>query len=365
MPRSPQLHPALVGFDCIQCGTRHPIADHPIGCPSCAAAGRPASVVAAYGEPAPPGEVQQPFVEPVTLGEGGTPLLEHSGPEGLTMLLKWEGANPTGSHKDRFSAVAVTRALTAGYATVAAASSGNAGVSLAAYCARAGLRCEVAVTEDTPAAVLRLMRDFGAEVVTFRHAEDRWHHLSRHAGSRDRLPVTNFTVPPVGSSAFGVEGYKLIAAELAAALPAAPHWVVVPASRGDLAWGVHRGLVEVYGTAAPRICLVEPFPRVARVLAGADLRGRFPGRTGVMPSLAGDTVAVQAVQAVRLSGGHAEVVRDDAVVAETRRLWRAGLPLEPSSAAGVLAAVRAAGAGVIRRGETVVVLATAHGLKGM
>jgi threonine synthase len=358
--------PALAGLECLRCGERYPVADFPVGCPACLAAGWPANLFCVYAEPPPAGRVHRPYPGTVTLGEGGTPLLDHAGPDGVEVRLKWEGANPTGSHKDRFSAVAVTHALAGGYDTVAAASSGNAGVSLAAYCARAGLGCEIAVAEDAPAAVLGQMRDLGAAVLTFPDAPARWRHLARYADSTTTLPVTNFHTPPVGSNAFGIEGYKVIAEELLADPGGRPDWIVVPASRGDLAWGIHRGLLELGGDlGGPRICLVEPFPRVTRVLAGADVRGRFPGATAVMPSLAGDTVAVQAVEAVRRTAGHVEVVDDDRVTAETRRLWHSGFPVEPSSAAAVLATTQAVESGVIKVGSRVVVMATAHGLKGM
>ncbi|WBB81489.1 pyridoxal-phosphate dependent enzyme [Micromonospora sp. WMMD882] len=365
-------NPRLTGLACLRCDRRYEIADHTTGCPACLAEGAPANLECVYrpdGADRPAGRVEQPYLRPVTLGEGGTPLLTDLAGvvPGIDVALKWEGANPTGSHKDRFSAAVVTRAAHAGYEGVVAASSGNAGVSLAAYCGRAGLRCEVAVTDDTPARVVELMRDLGADVVSFPRSEQRWEHTARYRDSTLMLPVTNFVVPPVGSSPFGIEGYKLVAEEILADRGgSAPEWVVVPASRGDLAWGVHLGFRELLGAdAVPRLCLVEPFPRVAAVLAGADQWATFPGDTRVMPSLGGNLLAAQSVEAVRRSRGHAEPVDDESVRAETRRLWRTGFPLEPSSAAGLVAVSRALAAGRINPDADVVVLATAHGLKGM
>ncbi|MEV7795247.1 pyridoxal-phosphate dependent enzyme [Streptomyces sp. NPDC087512] len=359
-------HPDLTSLRCIRCGAHQPVGDHPQGCPSCARNGTPANLACAYRSPGGPG-VRLPYEGGPSLGEGGTPMLRAGTRGGVDLWLKWEGANPTGSHKDRFSALAVARALHAGYERLAAASSGNAGVSLAAYCARAGLGCEIAVTDDTPGRVVDLMRELGADVVSFPEAGQRWRHLAGHVGSRTVLPVTNVPVPPVGSSPFGIEGYKTLAAEIRADLgDRLPDWVVVPASRGDLAWGLHLGFHEIRGSLrGPRLCLVEPFPRVSAVLGGADPHAHFPGATTVMPSLAGNTVALQAVEAVRRSAGRAEVVADDAVTAGTRRLWRSGLPLEPSSAAAVVAVDQARQAGAMAPGALVVAVATAHGLKGM
>ncbi|MBA2811361.1 pyridoxal-phosphate dependent enzyme [Streptomyces sp. KM273126] len=365
--RTVTRHPALRSLRCIRCGDHQPVDDHPRGCPSCLMYGTPANLACVYGEPDATDGVRLPYAGAPTLGEGGTPLLRFDSAGDLDLRLKWEGANPTGSHKDRFSALAVARALHAGYEVVAAASSGNAGVSLAAYCARAGLGCEIAVTDDTPGHVVGLMRDLGAEVVVFPEAEQRWRHLAGHLDSRTVLPVTNVVVPPVGSSPFGIEGYKMLAAEIRADLDGRlPDWVVVPASRGDLAWGVYLGFRELCGSGpVPRLCLVEPFPRVSAVLGGADPHGSFPGGTSVMPSLAGNSVALQALEAVRLSAGRAEVVDDAAATAGTRRVWRSGLPLEPSSAAAVVAVEQARAAGAMADGSLVVALATAHGLKGM
>lgn len=365
-------NPSLRSLVCLRCGVHHPVADLPRGCPACLANGTPANVACAY-EPADgtsvgtSGGVHLPYTVPFTLGEGRTSLLRADIDLDLDLRLKWEGANPTGSHKDRFSALALARALHAGYRAVAAASSGNAGVSVAAYCGRAGLGCEIAVTDDIPERVATLMRDLGAHVVSFPDAAARWRHLAAYAGSPTVLPVTNFQLPPVGSSAFGIEGYKTLAAEILADLAGEwPDWVVVPTSRGDLAWGMYLGFREVCGDRpVPRLCLVEPYPRVSAVLEGADPCGGFPGGTAVMPSLGGNSVALQAVAAVRRSGGLAQVVDDDRVSAETRRLWRTGLPLEPSSAAALVAVADARVRGAIEPGSLVVAVATAHGLKGM
>ncbi|WP_416071314.1 pyridoxal-phosphate dependent enzyme [Streptomyces sp. ME02-8801-2C] len=87
--------------------------------------------------------------------------------------------------------------------------------------------------------------------------------------------------------------------------------------------------------------------------------------TAVMPSLGGNAVTLQAVEVVRRSGGRAQVVDDDTVTAEARRLWRTGLPLEPSSAAALVAVADARVSGAIQSASLVVAVATAHGPKGM
>ena len=108
----------------------------------------------------------------VTLGEGQTPLVRsrHLGPSnGVTELyFKVEGSNPTGSYKDRFAAAAVAHMLAQGKRHCIATSSGNTGAALAAYCAAAGIACDIAAVETAPEEKLRQMMAYGARVYKVR-----------------------------------------------------------------------------------------------------------------------------------------------------------------------------------------------------
>ena len=132
------MNPALSGLRCIRCATLFP-GDYPEGCPSCLEAGHPASLECVY-TPSTSSVMSLPVLHPITLGEGDTPCLESAAlaqAEGVGRLwLKCESANPTGSHKDRMAAQLVSRARLAGATRVAAASSGNAGVSRRLLCRR-------------------------------------------------------------------------------------------------------------------------------------------------------------------------------------------------------------------------------------
>ena len=114
---------------------------------------------------APPGPV-------VTLEEGGTPLIRSTklGPElGLGQLyFKYEGVNPTGSYNDRFAAAAVSHLRRDGKTLCLGTSSGNTGAALAAYCARAGLGCWLAIVEGAPEGKLRQMLAYGARLIRIR-----------------------------------------------------------------------------------------------------------------------------------------------------------------------------------------------------
>ncbi|KNB52251.1 pyridoxal-phosphate dependent enzyme [Streptomyces caatingaensis] len=362
------VNPHLSGLRCLACGRSRPVGDDTAGCPHCREAGAPANLRCTYTA-TPAGGVALPYTAHITLGEGDTPVLTglDAGRLGeADVRLKLEGANPTGSHKDRFSAFAVSRAVAAGYAEVVAASSGNAGISLAAYSARAGLGCKIAVTGSAPARITGLLRDLGAEVHVLPDLA-RWEYVARFRTSRTVLPVTNYHLPAVGSSPYGIEGFKPVARELTAQFGGRPpDWVVVPSSRGDLAWGVHLGFAELDAERVPRMCLVEPFPRLSAVLEeGADPRGTFPGGTRFQPSIAGNTVTLQAVETVRRTGGRAAVVTDAEAEPWHRALWRSGICLEPSSSVALLAASRLVEDGRAGAGASVAVIGTAHGFKGM
>lgn len=318
-------NPRLAHLRCIGCSHILPLDDYPRGCPVCERAGRPASVEAVYtGLPTSlrradsgfPWGDWLPYRAGVSLGEGDTPCLDLprlARELGIARVsAKNEGMNPTGSHKDRMSAQAVTRALEAGARSVVLASSGNAAVSAAAYCAAAGLACEVATYSDLPDVFVRALRRLGARRAGFERSADRWGHVRRRVEEEGAFALTNYCLPPVGSPVFGVEGYRALALECAAG-GCVPDHILVPTARGDLLWGVYSGFRDLHAAGLvarlPRLWAVEPFPRLAKVLAGASAQEEFAGSTAQF-SIAGGTVTLQQVHAVRASGGGAVVAGD-------------------------------------------------------
>ena len=369
-------NPSLSHLQCIACQSEYPLQDMPAGCPACAAAGRPASVQAVYGAlpdrlaPAPSGYKWGgwlPYRDGVSLGEGDTPcvpLPKLARELGLAQLsAKLEGANPTGSHKDRMSAQAVTRALEAGAQTVVLASSGNAAVSAAAYCAAAGLRCEVATYRDMPEPYVRALRRLGARREVFAQGEERWAHVRRRVEEDGAFALANYSVPAVGSPVFGVEGYRAIALELAAQ-GRVPDHVLVPTARGDVLWGLHSGLRDLHARGLiphrPRLWAVEPFPRLARVLAGASPQDSFEGRTAQF-STAGHTVTLQQVLAVEESAGGAVVVDDEQADRGVAALAQQGHWVELCAGATVAALSQLLALGRIQPSEHALLLLTARG----
>ena len=382
MTSRPGLNPRVDRCACIRCGAALPVADHFEGCPVCAGQGQPASVRAVYdrhpdrlAEPAASGCRRYAdwlvYTDWPSLGEGGTPVIDLprlAGPLGLGRLaVKYEGANPTGSHKDRMSMLAVARALDVGAKTVVAASSGNAGVSLAAYAGAAGLEAVVVTTPKITPNWRRAIEMCGGRLVAAGDSLERWHYVKRQVDREGWFPVTNHLVPPVGSNWIGVDGYRTIAFELHEQLDAGTiDAVIVPTARADLMWGICRGFRDLKEAGlietVPAVHAVEPFPRIAAVLDGADPRGQFPGETR-MASIAGTTVAYQALDALNLCGGTAVAVDDAAAREDQHVLARSGIYLELSCAAALTALRRLVASGVVAPDASVVLMGTAHGFK--
>ncbi len=349
------------GLSCLRCDFALPLADHDAGCPRCAAEEHASNLRLVF-RGAAQGRIVLPPTGGISLGEGGTPQIEApdlAAEAGLGRLsLKLEWCNPTGSHKDRMSAPLLARARERGARLVVAASSGNAGVSLAAYAARAGVPAEIATTPAMPAGARRAIRATGARLVEVADAAARWEHVGRNGRGglrRHQLPAAG-----LGTNPFGIAGYKALAGEIAAA--GLPDLVVVPCARGDLLSGLLLGFQEL-GRGMPRLVAVEPFPRLARVLSGADYRASFPGETAQL-SIGGDTVTFQALHALRESRGTAVVVDDAAARAAQARLGRAGLHAELSAAAS-LAALSVLGADGALAGRHAVALLTGSGAGAM
>lgn len=371
-----QLNPHIVGMRCIRCSHMHPVADYFEGCPRCLAAGFPASVAPDYSTfpigsgPLRP-EAWLAYPGGPFLGEGRTPLIELetlAGEVGVRKLFaKYEGANPTGSHKDRMSALVVQRAKEIGASTVAAASSGNAGVSLAAYAAHAGMNCVVVTTPKMNANWRRAVEMHGAELVATATSGERWRLVEHRTRSGDWYPATNYLTPAVGSNPFGVDGYRAIAFELCYQAEDEPVTdVLVPTSRGDILWGIARGFYDLREAGLlgrlPKVHAVEPFPRLIRVAAGEDFRGDFPG-VSAMVSLGGSTVTFQALQALEMNGGTAVAVEERQVLDDQRRLARAGHYFELSSAAALSGLRKLVALKNVARDANVVLIATSHGYK--
>jgi threonine synthase len=272
----------------------------------------------------------------LTLGEGNTPLLDAprlSERLGCEVLLKWEGANPTGSFKDRGMAVAVGRALERGAAGVVCASTGNTAASAAAYAARAGLRAVIVLPAGAVArGKLVQVLAAGAELREIQGTFEDAHLVAREVAERESLVNVNSINPD------RIEGQASAAREIVEQLGGAPDVLALPYGGGGNTAAYVRGFGEA-GVARPRILAVESAARPTTV--GSAIRIVAPiHRDEVEPV--------------------AEVVTvgDDALLEWWSAVARLeGLFCEPASAAGV------AGVARVKPDGRIVCVLTGHGLK--
>jgi threonine synthase len=304
-----------------------------------------------------------PGAKVITLGEGGTPLVEAphlSELTGSSVLLKIEGANPTGSFKDRGMTVAMTYALAEGSKAVICASTGNTSASAAAYAARAGLTCAVLVPQGKIAlGKLAQAVVHGARILQVDGNFDDCLELARKTAADHPVALVN-SVNPVR-----IQGQKSASFEVCDALGRAPDVHCLPVGNaGNITayWRGYREYAEdglVPGTprmfgfqaagAAPLV-LGEPVTHPETIATAI--------RIGSPASWAG------AITARDESAGLIDAVTDDQILAAYRLLAsREGVFVEPASAASVAGLLATAEDGRLPAGSLVVCTVTGHGLK--
>ena len=278
----------------------------------------------------------------VSLGEGATPLLRApriSRRLGVELHLKCEGANPTGSFKDRGMTVALSRALESGARTVICASTGNTAASAAAYAARAGLVAVVLQPEGAVASgKLAQARALGARVLEVRGSFDEALFAARALADRGTHVLVNSLNPD------RLEGQKTAAFEVVEELAAPPDVVALPYGGGGNLTAYARGFAETGGV--PRLVAGEAAERATT--DASAIRIGAPAR------------AAAVAEALEVSEGVVVSLTDEAILRAWRELAREeGVFCEPSSAAG-LAALEVAD---LEPGSIVVSVVTGHGLK--
>lgn len=314
-----------------------------------------------------------PDVEPVTLGEGATPLV-HLGRWaarlGLeTVYAKLEYVGPTGSFKDRGASVLLTHARAIGARRLIEDSSGNAGAAMAAYAARAGLNCTVYAPAATPASKLRQIVAYGAELIEAPGTRDDVALAAQTAGREPGAYYAGHNANP-----YFVEGTKTFAFELIEAFRGnPPDHIVIPVGGGSLLAGCALGFTQwrQAGICAriPRLHAVQPLacmPLVAAYRAGAEQplpierKQTVAGGITIEHPPRGSLI----LRALRQSGGSAIAVDDDEILQAQRDLARAeGIFCEPTSAAACAGLTRLVHEGQIAPGERVVLAITGGGLK--
>jgi threonine synthase len=279
----------------------------------------------------------------VTLGEGSTPLLRagrlSAGP-GVEVWLKCEGANPTGSFKDRGMALAVAKAVEAGARAIVCASTGNTAASAAAYAARAAIEATVVHAAGGPASSkLAQVRAAGARLVEVDGSFDDAFTAAEELAEREGAVIVNSTNPD------RIDGQKTAALEIIEQLGGPPDVLALPYGGGGNTVAYAKGFLEA-GYPTLQIVPVEAANR-ATTHASAI---RIP--TPVHRA--------EVDEALARSGGAIVSVTDDEIAAAWRSLARdEGVFCEPASAAA-LAGIDLLG---LDEGARVVLVLTGHGLK--
>ncbi len=295
----------------------------------------------------------------VTLNEGSTPLIEAprlSERIGARAYLKFEGANPTGSFKDRGMTVAVSRAKGRGAEAVICASTGNTAASAAAYAARAGLRGAVIVPEGK-IAIGKLAQALmhGARVVALRGNFDDALRIVRELADKHPIELVNSVNP------YRIEGQKTAAFEVVEDLGGAPGALAIPVGNAGNVTAYWKGFQEL---------------GVAPVLYGFQAEGAAPlvhGAPVANPETVASAIRIgnparweEAMDAFTASRGRVAAVSDEQILDAYHWLAASeGVFCEPASAASV-AGLLAHGLPVVEGTtppESVVCVLTGHGLK--
>ncbi|HEX3787483.1 MAG TPA: threonine synthase [Pseudonocardiaceae bacterium] len=301
--------------------------------------------------------------EIITLYEGGTPLLAAphlSELTGCRVLLKVEGANPTGSFKDRGMTMAMTHAAAAGARAVICASTGNTSASAAAYAARAGMTCAVLVPSGKIAlGKLAQAVVYGARILQVDGNFDDCLELARKTSSQYPIELVN-SVNPVR-----IEGQKTAAFEICDVLGHAPDVHILPVGNAGNITAYWKGYREY---AAAGVTDVTP------KMFGIQAAGAAPlvhGRPVREPETIATAIRIGspaswngAVAARDESGGLFDAVTDEQILHAYRLLAsREGVFVEPASAASVAGLLLTSSDGRLPAGSLVVCTVTGHGLK--
>ncbi|HXW38700.1 MAG TPA: threonine synthase [Acidimicrobiales bacterium] len=304
-----------------------------------------------------------PATPAVTLLEGGTPLLPAarlSDRVGAEVFLKVEGANPTGSFKDRGMTVAITKAVEAGAKAVVCASTGNTSASAAAFAARAGLTCAVLIPEGHIAlGKLAQALIHGATVLQVRGNFDQALTIVRELGEQAPVTVVNSVNP------YRIEGQKTGAFEIVDALGDAPDVHCIPVGNAGNITAYWKGYLEFKQAGRSS--------RLPRLL-GFQAAGAAPivlGHVVDNPETVATAIRIgnpaswyAATSAAAESNGAIAAVTDEEILDAYRFLAaEESVFCEPASAASVAGLLRVAAEDALPRPCRVVCVLTGHGLK--
>lgn len=301
----------------------------------------------------------------VSLGEGFTPLLRDN-LFGQPVHLKMDQLCPTGSFKDRGSTVMLSKLNEWGIKEIVEDSSGNAGASVAAYAARAGITANIYIPSYTSAGKAAQIAMCGANLVKVPGTREDTAQAAWNAASKTFYASHNW-------SPWFIAGLKTLAYEIAEQLNwQAPDWVVAPVGGGSQILGIYLGFVDMVEAG-----LVSRIPRLAAVQTEncAPVYHAWKEQLDDVPAVEKRETAAEGIsiakpvkgrdilQAIRACDGIVTTVSDSAIWDTLAVLGRRGIYVEPTAAAAPAAIAALVAQGVLDSDQTVVVQLTGFGLK--
>jgi threonine synthase len=303
----------------------------------------------------------------VSLGEGWTPLVSRNW-RGANLHFKLESQMPTGSFKDRGTAVMINHLLEVCVGPIHEDSSGNAGASLATYAAAAGIPCRIYVPAAAPRGKLVQIAANGADLCAIPGARKDVAEAALAAAGESFYASHNW-------QPFFIEGTKTLAFELWEQLGfRVPDNILVPTGYGSNILGLDRGFDELEKSgeiaARPRLFAVQAANCAAFAAAWAAGEDRF------VPFAAKSTIAdgiatpqpvriAEVLRALRRSKGSVVPVAEEEIAPALAALGRLGLFVEPTAATAAAALTRLLADGTVGADQTTVVVLTGSGLKAV
>ncbi|GMA62261.1 threonine synthase [Alicyclobacillus fastidiosus] len=298
----------------------------------------------------------------LSLHEGNTPLVYAAKLSELLendVYLKLEGANPTGSFKDRGMVLAVAKAKQAGKQTVICASTGNTSASAAAFAVRANMQAVILIPHGYVAlGKLAQAVQYGARIVAIRGNFDEALEIVRDVAEPLGMEVVNSINP------YRLMGQQTAAFEICDALGTAPHALYIPVGNAGNISAYWMGF-EAYAKANKVAYTPKMFGFEAEG-AAAIVRNQpidHPETFATAIRIGKPASWDKAVNAANASGGAIDFVTDDEIAEAYRLIAREGLFAEPASAASVAGLLKRHRGGQLEKGQTLVCVLTGNGLK--
>ncbi len=298
----------------------------------------------------------------LSLNEGHTPLipLEHLSKEwGIKLYAKYEGANPTGSFKDRGMVMAVAKAKEEGSKAIICASTGNTSAAAAAYGARAGLRCIVVIPDGKIAqGKLAQAKMYGAEIFAIEGNFDEALQMVQKMSEEEDFTLVNSVNP------YRLEGQKTAAFELVDALDGAPNILAIPVGNAGNISAYWKGFKEYDAVKSSGLPRIHGFQAAgaAPIVNGSVVKN--PETIATAIRIGNPASWNLASAALEESGGVIDSVTDEEILEAYQMLAsKEGVFAEPASCSSIAGLYKQYKKGLFPKGASVVAVLTGNGLK--